>query len=350
MMRLSYSSFALLVWLPGILNAQGTPELCSVPTLLNGYLVPMKNSYQQHEKITYACENGYKPAVEGWWAESVCRNGQWSPQPLCIENSACTPPIITNVKFKEDSKSWYKNGSKKWVTCNEGYSTKNFHATALCVNGNWTNVPVCEKSKDACTEPPQIAYAVIINKEHQEVFPGDSEVTYQCKDDYVTEEGAKNKSIFCIAGNWTENPTCIYSPESKDGNTKPAFVPVENCGEFPIVENGLVEKSETLALRVRCQQFYKLYGPEKVVCYNSNKWSAIPTCKANYCSVNTNAYLDLIPAGVKFMTNGEIVELECKDIFLFTNHRVVWCKNGKATVSRCCNRWQISTVSMLFVF
>uniref|UniRef100_A0A3P9IVJ6 Sushi domain-containing protein n=1 Tax=Oryzias latipes TaxID=8090 RepID=A0A3P9IVJ6_ORYLA len=244
------------------LSAQGTPELCSAPTLLNVFF------------------NEYKPAVER--AESVCRNGQWSPQPLCI---ACTPPSLTNAKYKEDSKFWYEYGSKKKIiTCNKV-------------------VPVCESIDYiyACTEPPDIPYAVIINQEHQEVFPVDSELTYQCQDDYVTEEGAKNKSIFCITGNWTESPTC-----SKEI--------LENCGEFPIVENGLVEKSEPLALTVKCQHYYKLYGPEKVVCYNSNKWSVIPTCKGKN-------YDQTVQASVK------------SPFTIFSRYFI--CINGKATVSRC---------------
>ncbi|XP_036072305.1 complement factor H isoform X1 [Oryzias melastigma] len=342
-MWLVYCSFSFLVWLPGILSAQGTPQVCSAPNLENGYTVPMKASYQQNEKITYACEDGYKPAVEGWWAESTCGNGQWSPLPLCIEKSACIPPTVINEKYEEDSKLWYKNGDKKRITCNEGYDNKDYVATALCERGNWTIVPVCEKSKVACSEPPKIPYAVIINREHQDVFPVNSNVTYQCKDDYVTEEGAKIKSVFCTSGNWTTTPTCIYSPESNKGNTKPPFVPVENCGELPVVEHGLVEESENLALRVSCQRFYKLDGPEKVVCYSSNKWSEVPVCKANYCSVDTAAYEDLEPDGVKYVVNGEEIKLLCKDIFRFENHRYVRCRNGKATVSECCNRFQIYT-------
>ncbi|RVE61569.1 hypothetical protein OJAV_G00171920 [Oryzias javanicus] len=342
-MWLSYCSFALLVWLPGILHANEPPQVCSAPKLEKGYTVPMKDSYQQNEKITYACENGYKPAVEGWWAESICGNGRWSPQPLCIENSSCIPPTVINEKYEENSKPWYENGGRKRIQCNEGYDHRNYVATALCVNGNWTVVPVCEKSKAACTEPPKIPYAVIINREYQEVFPVSSEVTYQCKDDYVTEEGAKNKTIVCVSGNWTEIPTCIYSPESNKDNKKPAFVPVENCGELPVVKNGVVDQSENLALRVRCQEFYKLDGPEKVVCYSNNKWSEVPVCKANFCSVDTAAYKDLEPDGVKYIINGYEKELKCKDIFLYENHRVARCKNGKATVSKCCNRLQIYT-------
>ncbi|KAF6718397.1 Coagulation factor XIII B chain [Oryzias melastigma] len=491
---------------------QGTPQVCSAPNLENGYIVPMKGSYQQNEKITYACEDGYKPAVEGWWAESTCGNGQWSPQPLCIEKSACIPPTVINEKYEEESKLWYKNGDKKRITCNEGYDNKDYVATALCERGNWTIVPVCEKSKVACSEPPKIPYAVIINREHQEVFPVNSNVTYQCKDDYVTEEGAKIKSVFCTSGNWTTTPTCsyfnvlffsvvencgelpvvanglvqqsenlalrvscqmfykldgpekvvcyssnkwsevpickvnycavdtaayeddsyqlnekiiyacdyefkpavdvaqsicengqwspqpqciahetpqfcsapnvengyfvpikesyqlneiiiyacengfkpavdaihsmcengqwspqpqciVYSPGLIEGNTKPEVVPVENCGELPVVANGLVQQSENLALRVSCQMFYKLDGPEKVVCYSSNKWSEVPVCKVNYCAVDTAAYEDVIPDGVKYVVNGERMELKCIEIFFHESHRVVRCRNGKVTVS-----------------
>lgn len=105
----------------------------------------------------------------------------------------------------------------------------------MCEKGSWSSVPVCtSKSRrvkvplrvnlspsharncpfwledpGACGEPPQIPHAVVMNRAHQEVFPEDSEVRYQCKDGYVMDDGPDDqKSIFCIRGNWPEAPTC----------------------------------------------------------------------------------------------------------------------------------------------
>lgn len=70
------------------------------------------------------------------------------------------------------------------------------------------NVFIFTESIYACDPPPQVPHAVIIHQEFQELFAEDSEVQYQCEDGYTTEEGNKNKYIYCIAGNWTEEPTC----------------------------------------------------------------------------------------------------------------------------------------------
>lgn len=64
------------------------------------------------------------------------------------------------------------------------------------------------ESVQACGEPPKIPHAVIINQKYQEVFPVDSEVQYECEDGYTVEGAPSKKYVFCIAGNWTEGPTC----------------------------------------------------------------------------------------------------------------------------------------------
>ncbi|XP_036072311.1 coagulation factor XIII B chain isoform X7 [Oryzias melastigma] len=278
-MWLVYCSFSFLVWLPGILSAQGTPQVCIAPSLRNGYFVPTKDSYQLNEKIIYACDYEFKPAVDV--AQSICENGQWSPQPQCIAHETpqfCSAPNVENGYFVPIKESYQLNEIIIYA-CENGFKPAVDAIHSMCENGQWSPQPQC----------------------------------------------------------------IVYSPGLIEVNTKPEVVPVENCGELPVVANGLVQQSENLALRVSCQMFYKLDGPEKVVCYSSNKWSEVPICKVNYCAVDTAAYEDVIPDGVKYVVNGEEIKLLCKDIFRLENHRYVRCRNGKATVSECCNRFQIYT-------
>lgn len=71
-----------------------------------------------------------------------------------------------------------------------------------------TNVLVFTGSIHACGEPPQIPHAVIIHQGYQEVFPDNSKVQYECEDGYNLKGADRRKYIFCMAGNWTEVPTC----------------------------------------------------------------------------------------------------------------------------------------------
>uniref|UniRef100_A0A8C7XJ78 Sushi domain-containing protein n=1 Tax=Oryzias sinensis TaxID=183150 RepID=A0A8C7XJ78_9TELE len=318
-------SFLLLTWFPAVLHAQGAAGSCPRPELTHGFLVPDQQSYPEYS-VTYACDDGFKSAMESWWGTTTCQNGKWFPEPFCIDQNSCVPPKIPGGKCSTTS-GWFEENEKLTVDCDPGYRLTKAFPQPTCIKGSWTSIPTCEKKRGACDRPPKISNATILHEASQEVFAEGSQLRYECKEGHNTEDGKTQESISCRAGWWMTPLPC--SRVSKYSGT-----PVENCGEFPIVENGLVEKSEPLALRVRCQHYYELYGPEKVVCYNNNKWSVIPTCKANYCSVNTDDYSDIIPAGVKFITNGEKIELECKNLFYFTSFRVVRCINGKATVSR----------------
>lgn len=63
------------------------------------------------------------------------------------------------------------------------------------------------ESPKACREPPNIPNAVIIHK-HQEVFDMGSEVEYQCRHGYVTQDKNTKKFISCNNGTWTEGQLC----------------------------------------------------------------------------------------------------------------------------------------------
>lgn len=64
--------------------AQTGASSCGSPELMNGYYVPEGESYDRGAQIFYTCEKGHKPAAEGWWATTLCRDGTWFPKPQCI--------------------------------------------------------------------------------------------------------------------------------------------------------------------------------------------------------------------------------------------------------------------------
>lgn len=64
--------------------AQSVTQSCSAPRLDGGLFDPKQEIYSHGTKLTYTCNDGRKPAAQGWWATSTCENGSWSPQPQCI--------------------------------------------------------------------------------------------------------------------------------------------------------------------------------------------------------------------------------------------------------------------------
>ncbi|XP_075954833.1 complement factor H-related protein 1-like [Anarhichas minor] len=210
-MYIRYLGFGLLIWFPVALHAQHATPSCSAPRLDGGFFSPKQETYSDETALTYTCNDGRKPTVKGWWATSTCLNGTWSPEPQCIDEKACIAPDIPNAQYTEKQSGWYNDGHKIRITCNEGYDPKDHNVTTTCINGKWSSVPVCEKR---CREPPQIPHAVIIHQGYQEFFAADTTVQYECQDEYTAEGGDTKKSVYCIAGNWTEGPVC-----SKWGHT-----------------------------------------------------------------------------------------------------------------------------------
>ncbi|XP_019128879.2 complement factor H-related protein 1-like isoform X6 [Larimichthys crocea] len=334
--------FVVPLWFPGLLHAESAAQPCHAPRLDNGYFVPEQHMYAHESMLTYACDNKHKPVIENWWAKITCQNGNWSHKPQCIDQKACFAPTILNANYTKNQDGWYEEGYKIRITCDTGYEFKNNDATAVCTNGTWSSVPVCEKSTLACGEPPQIPHAVIIQG-YQEVFAVDSEVQYKCKDGYTMGEAKNKKSIICISGNWTEGPTCRPSTNSGLNDRKPPFATIDQCGSPPNVLDGLVVEESLRSLTYKCNSYYKLIGPDTVVCYSDGTWSEVPTCADRFCSVNTDKDPKLIPNGVTYIKYGDTVELECKDEHMFKNFSVARCTDGRLTVSRCCNRLQIRT-------
>uniref|UniRef100_A0A3P9M2D2 Sushi domain-containing protein n=1 Tax=Oryzias latipes TaxID=8090 RepID=A0A3P9M2D2_ORYLA len=172
--------FLLLTWFPAVLHAGS----CARPELTHGFLVPDRQSYPENS-VTYACDDGFKSAIEGWWGTTTCQNGKWFPEPFCIENEKLT------------------------VDCDPGYRLTKAFPQPICIKGSWTSIPTCEKKKGACDRPPKISNATILHEASQEVFAEGSKLRYECKTGHNTEDGKTQESITCRAGWWMTPLPCV---------------------------------------------------------------------------------------------------------------------------------------------
>uniref|UniRef100_A0A3Q2CMR6 Sushi domain-containing protein n=1 Tax=Cyprinodon variegatus TaxID=28743 RepID=A0A3Q2CMR6_CYPVA len=334
---------ALLVWIPAALHAESVERRCRAPELRDGYFLPLNESYPHESEITYGCDTGFKPIVEGWWARSICRNGVWVKEPQCVEEKACLPPDIPNAENEKKSKDWYENGSEIQFECKAGYSFNKPNNTARCIDGTWISVSDCVERPSACGRPPKIPNAVVLQNQHQELFDEYSKAVYYCKDGFLTEDEERMKIVRCIFGNWTAGPTCTPSTRLGTKVTEPSYIPIDNCGSHPLVPNGepLVHRSDQL--KYTCNRYYKLVGPEIVRCRSDLTWSELPTCKENYCLLRNGAYEELILTKDEYILNNEKKEFEClSDKYLFKNYAMVRCIDQELHVSECCNRAQIN--------
>ncbi|XP_055359600.1 complement factor H-like [Betta splendens] len=322
----------LLLWFPAVLlvSAQTAERPCQ-PVVKGVFVIPPEDKYDHNQTVSYSCDNGLKPAVKGWWAQITCLNGQWSPEPQCIDENSCVQPDnVPNTIYSSSPTGWYENGKKIQVRCDKGYGTKSNLLTGTCINGTWSSMPVCEKRTDSCSEPPQLPHAVIINQTQQEVFAADSEVMYQCEDGYTTEQGESRKSVFCISGNWTKGPTCI-KPDSS-----PMTMPVSHCGNLPHIPHSAVLPGR-ITLTYSCAGNYKLIGPKTVVCYNDGTWSETPTCEAEGHCVLDPAQYNRGTFNRDYQAQN-VPEGETRYLYCYRDSHIrgVRCSNGILTVARYC--------------
>uniref|UniRef100_A0A3B3HMA9 Sushi domain-containing protein n=1 Tax=Oryzias latipes TaxID=8090 RepID=A0A3B3HMA9_ORYLA len=183
-------SFLLLTWFPAVLHAAGS---CARPELTHGFLVPDRQSYPENS-VTYACDDGFKSAMESWWGTTTCQNGKWFPEPFCIGSG------------------WFEENDKLTVDCDPGYRLTKAFPQPTCIKGSWTSIPTCEKKKGACDRPPKISNATILHEASQEVFAEGSKLQYECKTGHNTEDGKTQESITCRAGWWMTPlpcPACV---------------------------------------------------------------------------------------------------------------------------------------------
>ncbi|XP_077471355.1 complement factor H-related protein 1-like [Stigmatopora argus] len=352
--------FVFLLSFPGQLLGQMPAEPCDAPQLDGGFLVPEQRSYLHESSLAYACNAGQKPAVEGWWATSVCLNGLWSHIPQCIDKNTCFAPDVPHGKYGESPDGlWYKEGSVIQIKCDEGYKHKGWGVRATCKKGAWSTLPVCERSETSCDKPPNIPHAVVLHK-YQHIFAADSEIRYECEDGYSMEGANSRKSISCVSGTWKDVPSCTISKHSpgngdttgviakpvdsgsestsdkRDSTTSPLTIEVDNCGPYPKVPNGDVVRKKTMSLRYACNGFYKRVGPETVVCYNNGSWSQLPTCKEDYCQIDLDAYkhYSLQESGTIILKERESKKVQCMWTFYSS---LVTCTKGKARVTPCCH-------------
>ncbi|MEQ2313135.1 hypothetical protein AMECASPLE_038475, partial [Ameca splendens] len=103
------------------------------------------------------------------------------------------------------------------------------------------------------------------------------------------------------------------------------------CGDRPQIPN--VVEEERHYLKYKCPDYYKLVGPDTVVCYSNGTWSEVPRCQEDFCLLRPGDYSDLELTINKYLRNGEQQVVECADKWKFRNYSMVRCINGQLQVA-----------------
>uniref|UniRef100_A0A8C6S9M7 Sushi domain-containing protein n=1 Tax=Neogobius melanostomus TaxID=47308 RepID=A0A8C6S9M7_9GOBI len=235
---------------------------CPTPVIENGFFIPERDTLSYDTELYYSCDEDFNPVEGSWWAAVTCQNGNWSSIPEC--DTACFEPVIPNANYT--AFQYVKNNEKIRIRCNTGYEDKKKRARAICQNGQWTELPVCEKMDSWCGPPPQIPNAVIINHGYEEMFQEDAYVEYMCKSNFELETNSNR--AYCSYGQWLTPPSCRQK-QTNQGRDPPA-----TTGAVDILPPNFYK----IILLYKCNYYYKLKGERIVRCANGN-WTQPPTCE-----------------------------------------------------------------------
>ncbi|XP_053484488.1 complement factor H-like isoform X3 [Ictalurus furcatus] len=180
---------------------------------MNGFFVPHLDIYEHGVNISYGCDTGLKPALETWWGEITCNEGQWSHNPQCIDKTHCSPHV-PNTHAEKPLKTSYAPNEDFHFKCEPDFEFESGNSKARCENGKWM-LPKCTRKPEFCAPPPRVFKGMIIQP-YQDAFKNGARLDYVCAEGYKIEGNNYN---VCENGRWTNSPTCV---EKSPCSSKPA--------------------------------------------------------------------------------------------------------------------------------
>ncbi|XP_063074822.1 complement factor H-related protein 1-like isoform X2 [Engraulis encrasicolus] len=309
--------FAHVLFLLPCSRAAVIAQPCTHPRLDNGFLYSVEQQQPGRPSVmNYRCNEGFKPVTGGWWSTITCKKGRWQPAPRCIASSACTPPQVSNGGIGGNEEEYYSNEKHVLVNCDDGYVPQANYVQ--CREGKWEPLPVCQRSQNSCSAPPERPNAVI-KVYYKDIFNHGDRVQYHCMDEYKMNGDSYSH---CDQGKWTEAGECG-----------------QRCPDPPSIQHGdiVTVSSDNNTVTYHCANYYKNNGTAKITCRNG-QWSTTPSCEANYCKVAGKVEYLMPLASAKFINGGGEETFQCEDrSYQNWYYRTAegTCENGRVTFRGC---------------
>ncbi|XP_056133530.1 complement factor H-like [Lampris incognitus] len=209
-------------WIPNPL----CEDKCPKPEIENGFAVRASTGIYY-----YACNENYRPLIDGWWHDVSCNGDEVGGRIRCIGEKKCGQlPVIPHATLEDTANDDYKEEQHIKIMCDRDYKLNTPHIT--CQAGKWNMgqlLPdeICTPNHTPCGPPPKVDNAVITTA-YQTEYLSRTIVTYQCRDDYVM--GPKD-SLTCKNGDWGENVIhCDKCCQDPNDEALPTTADVEEEG------------------------------------------------------------------------------------------------------------------------
>uniref|UniRef100_A0A803YQT3 Complement factor H n=1 Tax=Meleagris gallopavo TaxID=9103 RepID=A0A803YQT3_MELGA len=148
-----------------------------------------KEVYEPGETIRYQCDEGFEAVG---LPEIICRKGNWSTPPFCEDVTCEAPPEIHSANIISTQQQRYLPGARVQYECDSFRMTG--ASTVGCQNGTWTELPTCRGKSGKCGPPPEIEYGDILSFPKAEYSQGET-LKYKCPNLYILEGSQQIRCI-----------------------------------------------------------------------------------------------------------------------------------------------------------
>eukprot|EP00063_Salmo_salar_P070316 XP_014045151.1 PREDICTED: complement factor H-related protein 5-like isoform X2 [Salmo salar] len=296
-----------------------------------------------------------------------CENGSWRELPLCVEKyDLCRkpPPVVTNAVIIHKYQDKFPEGFKLNYTCQDSYTLEGTDST-VCQSGGWTKGPTCIETPSPTEWPSTGDGGSSTSSDRgnggtssggdrstssggdRSTSSGGGRSTSSGGDRSTSSGGDRSTSSGGDRSTSSGGDRSTSSGDEASPNVRPSarpqpsgpFLPVDSCGEKPTVDNGdFISDSDRnrMALTFKCINYYKLVGPEQVMCHSDKTWSKLPICKAP-CTIDKRTFYLLDLKKDMFVKEGESQTFLCKETDYWKKPFVadVRCLNGDVTTGSC---------------
>lgn len=275
--------------------------------ILNGRIINFTGP-NHGDTFKVECNSDHK--LEGQDIVECLETNRWSEIPRCLPmqcNTLVAPKYATISPQNVSSDI----GAKALITCNEGFFLQGDSEVICTSQGNWSQVPTCEKN--GCDIHPGVPNGMMkVLTNHS----GITTFTITCNTGYILI-GVSTARCDTL-GNWSELPTCKAI----------------SCG-IPHIPNSrkLVTLSGTNfndKADLKCDEGFIMAGSSVITCLSNGSWSWIEPCKEIDCGTAVISH-----GGIKDYTNaryGSTFSVTCDTGYSLIGSDIVQCGiDGKWT-------------------
>ncbi|XP_021259830.1 complement factor H isoform X2 [Numida meleagris] len=166
-----------------------TPPFCedvscgAPPEVHDAYITSTQQQrYLPGAQVQYECDSNFQITGVNY---ITCSDGRWSQTPTCKDMRCGPPPEIAGGKVQGVKKSRYLPGETANYQCWQGFQMTGA-STVSCQNGTWTELPTCKGKSGKCGPPPDIENGEILSFPLQEYQRGTT-LNYKCPSLYILE-------------------------------------------------------------------------------------------------------------------------------------------------------------------